>query len=234
MWSLLLLGVSLGLLDSLNPFTISAQVVLQPFVKKTHHVLYYIVGTYLAYVIGGVFIYWGIDKVISAVWSRIMASHSALVFSLEVALGIAFVVLAFVFFFRQKKKKKTLEADQQADEKTPAAPKSVKPLFLFFFGAVNTVGDLPTAFPYLIFIAKIVDAKLPAWTALLFLALYCLIYILPLLIIYGLYALNKKRMEGFIEKLQAKVAAISQWAIIVLLAIIGLFFIIHGCIRLFS
>lgn len=61
MWSLLLIGISLGLLDCLNPFTISTQVVLQPFVKKPHHVLYYIVGTYLSYLFGGMLVYWGID-----------------------------------------------------------------------------------------------------------------------------------------------------------------------------
>ena len=233
MWSLLLIGISLGLLDCLNPFTISTQVVLQPFVKKTHHVLYYIAGTFLSYLLGGVFVYWGIDKIIAKFWNNIMASHSEVIFSIEVVLGIGLVILGFFFFYRRIQKKKAIEAGKQVEEKKAAAPKSVNPVFLFFFGAANTIGDLPTAFPYLMFIAKIVEAKLSIGLVLLLLVFYCLVYIMPLLIIYVLYAFNKKKLERLIEKLQRKAAAIGEWATIVFPAAIGVFFSIHGCICLF-
>ena len=234
MWSLLLIGISLGLLDCLNPFTISTQVVLQPFVKKTHHVLHYIAGTYLSYLVGGVFVYWGIDKVIATVWSSIMASYSAVVFSLETVLGIGLVISGFFFFYRRMRKKKMIEAGEQISEKKMTVPKSVNPVFLFFFGAANTIGDLPTAFPYLAFIAKIVEEKLAIGAVLLSLVLYCLVYILPLLVIYGLYSYNKKKMEHLIEKVQQKTASIGEWAAIALPAAAGLFFVIHGCIRLLA
>ena len=234
MWSLLVTGIGLGLVDCLNPFTISTQVVLQPFVKKSHHVLYYIAGTFLTYLIGGVLIYWGIDKVIAAFWDRIMASHGDVIFSIEIVLGVGLVVLGFVFLHRRIQKKKALDAGKQTDEQTAAVPKSVKPAFLFFFGAANTVGDLPTAFPLLIFIAKIVEAKVAFGAILLLLTLYCLIYIMPLLIIYGLYVANRKKMERLIEKVRQKAAAIGEWASIVFPAAIGVFFSIHGCVSLFA
>jgi cytochrome c biogenesis protein CcdA len=101
-------------------------------------------------------------------------------------------------------------------------------LTLYGVGAANTVGDLPTAFPYLMFIAKIVEMKISVGLVLPLLALYCLIYILPLLVIYVLYIVNKKKMEHMIQKVQEKVAVIGKWAVVVLLPIAGVFLCLHG------
>lgn len=103
-------------------------------------------------------------------------------------------------------------------------------MFLFFFGAANTVGDLPTAIPYLIFIGKLVEAKQFDLAALLLLVIYCLVYILPLIIVFFLYLFSKKKLDSLTEKLRAKFSIISEWAVIVVPVVAGGFFGIHGCI----
>ena len=117
MWSLLMIGIGLGLVDCLNPFTISTQVVLQPFVKKPTHTFYYIAGTYMSYLLGGVLIYYGIDKLIKAFWDDLMASYSTVLFSLEILFGIGLLVLGFFFFFRRIRKKRSIEEEKKSDEK---------------------------------------------------------------------------------------------------------------------
>lgn len=163
-----------------------------------------------------------------------MASYSAMIFSLEITLGVGLVIVGFFFFYRRLKKKKKIDTDKQSNEKMVSAPKSVKPVFLFFFGASNTVGDLPTAFPYLLFVAKLVEAKQTLGAVLLLMVIYCLVYILPLIIVYFLYLLSRKKLERLIEKVQTKVAALSEWAAIIVPAAAGAFFGIHGCISLFT
>lgn len=93
MWSLLMIGIGLGLVDCLNPFTISTQVVLQPFVKKPTHTFYYIAGTYMSYLLGGVLIYYGIDKLIKAFGDDLMASYSTVLFLLKFCLVLGCLYL---------------------------------------------------------------------------------------------------------------------------------------------
>lgn len=234
MLSLLLAGLGLSLVDCINPFTISAQVLLLTFVKKTYHVMYYVFGTYLTYVTGGLFVYWGIDKMLAEFWDGIMESHGALIYSLEILLGIGLVIYGILSLRKWLKKRNSSAADVRSADKAPSAPKSVKPLFLLFFGAVNTVGDLPTAIPYLVFIAKLIETKVPIGAVVLLILLYCLIYVLPLIIIYVLYVFCKQKMERVLDKAKKIMTAVSEWAVIVFPAALGIFIAVRGTVRLFA
>lgn len=233
MWSLLLIGISLGLIDSLNPFTISTQVVLHAFVKKTHHILYYIIGTFVTYWLGGICAYWGMDKIIMTFIGGFMERYSETVFSLEVILGIGLTIVGFFFLYRRIKKEKMTLSENQTEKKKVTAPKSVKPAFLFLIGASNTIGDLPTAFPYLIFIAKVSDGNYSIGEVLVLLAIYTLVYVMPLILMYLLYLYNKKKFEKIIEKVKQKLAGVSEWATIILPTVAGVALGIHGCMNLF-
>lgn len=226
MWKLLPVGIGLGLIDCLNPFTISTQIVLSPFVKKRHHIIYYIVGTYLSYLVGGILVYWGIDKLLAQWWRGFMAAHSTLVYSLETLLGAVLIAVAVILFVRHRRKAHSSKA------KEAKPPRSVHPVFLFLFGASNTIGDLPTAFPYLIFIARVVDAELSILPVVALMVIYCFIYTLPLFIIYFLYLWSKSKLERLIEAVRKKFAALASWATIILVAGVGVFLIIHGCMNL--
>ena len=206
MYNLLILAISLSFVDSFNPFTISTQVVLQELVKKTYHILYYILGTFISYLIGGFLVYWGFDKVISALVHNIMSENSTLIFSLEVALGIILIIGGiFLLYRRLKTRKKPIKA-----RKTASNPKSVNRVFLFLLGASNTVGDLPTAIPYFLFIGKIVQAKLSIIDAVILLVIYSFIYVLPLIVIFFLYLFSKKKIEVIIEKIKPMIVLISK------------------------
>lgn len=102
MWLLITSGIGLGLIDSLNPFTISAQAVLQALVKKTHHIWYYIFGTFISYFTGGILVIYGIDKVFSSFYRHIMATYSSVIFSIEIAVGIGLVFLGALFLYKRK------------------------------------------------------------------------------------------------------------------------------------
>ncbi|MDN7240629.1 GAP family protein [Planococcus sp. N028] len=230
MWPLLSTGVGLGLIDSLNPFTISAQAVLQALVKKSYHIWYYIFGTFISYFIGGLLVIFGIDKFFSTFYGSIMAEYSNIIFSLEITLGIGLVFLGAFLLYKKKK----ASPSSNKKEKKIAPPKSVTPLFLLFLGVSNTIGDLPTAIPYLIFIAQLVEASISMGSVLFLLLIYNIIYILPLVILFFLYIFNKDKVDTTIEKLRRKVANISEWAAIILPTAAGVFLGIHGYISLFA
>ncbi|MGK7377654.1 GAP family protein [Planococcus sp. 1R117A] len=229
MWPLITSGIGLGIIDSLNPFTISAQAVLQALVKKTHHIWYYILGTFISYFIGGLLVIYGMDKVFSAFYRHVMAAYSGVIFSVEITVGIGLVFLgAFLLY-----KRKTVSPASKTKEKEIAPPKSVAPVFLLILGASNTIGDLPTAIPYLIFIAQLVEASISMGSVLFLLLVYNVIYILPLVLLFFLYLFNRDKVDNFIGKFRKKATKISEWAAIVVPITAGLFLGIHGYVNLF-
>ncbi|WP_393965618.1 GAP family protein [Exiguobacterium sp. S22-S28] len=229
MWPLITSGIGLGLIDSLNPFTISAQAVLQALVKKTHHIWYYIFGTFISYFIGGLLVIYGMDKVFSSFYRHIMATYSSVIFSIEITVGIGLVFLGAFFLYKRKTASPTIKIK----EKKITPPKSVTPSFLLILGVSNTIGDLPTAIPYLIFIAQLVEASISMTSVIFLLLIYNVIYILPLVLLFLLYLSNRNKVDEFIEKFRKKSEKISEWAGIIVPIVAGLFLGIHGYINLF-
>lgn len=233
-----LLGIGLGLLDCLNPFTISMQVVLHGLVKKTGHVLYYIAGTFISYLLGGVIIYLGVDKLIAALIKPVLSTHGRLLFTAEVILGTGLVLLGLFFLIRQVRKAKGEPeisdgtAGEGGQRRKEAIPKSVHPGYLFFIGASGTLFDLPTALPYLAFIAKLAEAAVNGVKVLFLLIVYNMIYILPLAVLFVVYLLIRPKAEIIMEKARVIFALISEWAAVLLPLLLGVLLSIHGCSKL--
>lgn len=180
----------MGLLDSLNPFSIGLQIALLPLSRKSHHTLYYILGTFVTYFIGGFVIYFGFVSLFQNFISNFNIDFTKSPYPIiELILGIG--LLSYVIFV-------SLINRQNIEPKKKEF--SVKPFSLFILGATGTLFDLPTAIPYIAVLGKMGTMNLDPILAIFLLVFYCIIYLLPMLAIYTIHNLFKGKSENLINK----------------------------------
>jgi cytochrome c biogenesis protein CcdA len=180
--ALIVLLVGLALVDSLNPFTIAAQAYLLSTPRPLPRSLAFTAGTAATYFSGGV--------LLLGSWSAIRAWLIAVVpgwgwGAAELALGVGLGGFATWSWIRGTAGKPF----------TP--PHSLGMVASFGLAALSTVWDLPTALPLFAAVDRIAAAGLPLLTDLLLLAIYVLVYVLPLVALIAIrtrFAAHSDRM----------------------------------------
>jgi threonine/homoserine/homoserine lactone efflux protein len=168
-------------------------------------------GIFVVYFAGGIIIQFGLDKLIT----DFLENYSLVVSVIEIIIGVILLCLGY----RYRKHTKPTE---------PNRPKSLKPSHTFLFGFIVTASDIPTAFPYLAAIGRIIQENPPLITTIFLLSFYTLLYELPLIIILGLYFIKQEKIEGI---LQRATRVLYRWigtVIIVFFVLLGLFLIADG------
>lgn len=220
MTALVLFLVAMGLLDSLNPFSIGLQIALLPLTKKAHHSLFFILGTFVTYFCGGLLIYFGVNVVITQIINDIDFTKSPYIY-IELILGIALLALAI---------KKSIQKGEEKSYKKSEL--SVKPISLFLLGAGGTIFDLPTAIPYLAVLGKMAAMNISIITVILLLIAYCLIYLLPMISIYFAYILLKQKAEIVLMKIKGKFDKIANTSGIIFSYLIAVFLIFDSILSI--
>jgi hypothetical protein len=191
---LLLALFALALLDSLNPVTIAGAVFLLLTPRPVPRTISFVAGACLAYLGGGVLLYLGLG----AVFVRVLDYLSGpWVHALLVVLG-AVMVAAGVWMQRRTPR-----------EGSRRAFKNLRPVATFLIGASVTGSDLPTAFPLIIAVERMTQAGLGLPGALAALALYVVVYALPLLLLLAGYLVLRGGAASF---LQGAEKAIDRWS----------------------
>ena len=181
---LLLTLFALALLDSLNPVTIAGAVFLLLTPRPVPRTLSFVAGAGLAYFAGGVLLYLGLG----AVFVRVLDYLSGpWVHVLLVVLG---AVMVAVGVWMQRRKPK---------EGSGRTFKNLHPAATFLIGASVTGSDLPTAFPLIVAVERMTSARLEIPAALAALALYVLVYAVPLLLLLSGYLLLRGRSTAFLQ-----------------------------------
>lgn len=214
--------VVMGLLDSLNPFSIGLLIVLLSIVKNKYHIIWYVVGIYITNLIGGLAIYAGLDAVVQYWFSKIDFG-SVLISILMIFFG--FVLLIFTTL--QIPKKNNLDQIQKHF--------SDYPLSLFFLGVAGTATDLPSAFPYYAVLAGALENNLSLLEIFPFLVVYCLIYIMPLLIILTIYKLlSDKVLTPILKKINHILPVVNKYLVIIFGTTLALFLVVSGIFSLIN
>jgi len=186
----------LALLDSLNPITIAATVFLLLTPHPVTRTATFLAGACLAYFAGGVLLYLGLG----AVFERLLDYLSGpWIHVLLVGVGVLMVAVA-VWMDRSPPR-------EGASGK--ARIKSLHPALTFLIGANVTASDLPTAFPLIAAVERMTSAGLETPAALVALALYVLVYAVPLLLLLAGYLLLRGRSTAF---LQAAERTMNRWS----------------------
>lgn len=197
MLGLLLPTIFTSATDSLNPFAITQQFVLQGLVKRPHHIWFFILPTGIVNLIGGLLVYFGLSAFIGEFMTALIAKHGRTLFTLELIIGIALLVFACTCLQNAKiaaltKQVNALQGQSPqstACDEASARRKihSVSPFALIMLGACATLSELATALPYFAFLSILSGQQLPATHAVLLLIVYNFIYMLPLMLLYVLY-----------------------------------------------
>jgi cytochrome c biogenesis protein CcdA len=211
---LLIFITAIAILDSLNPTAISMQVVLLSTRNPIPRTLTFILGVFLTYWVGGLAIALGIGRIISDFLSRFRWDDFAdVLYPVQFILGIILLIVAY-------RMKTTPYEPKNLDRH-----KSLTPLSTLGIGIIATASDLPTALPYLAAIERILKAQVDLSMLMGLLVFYNLIFILPLLLLLGIYIHLKSKAMKLMEKINRQFCRIAPKLIKGLLIVIGIFLI---------
>jgi cytochrome c biogenesis protein CcdA len=161
-------------------------------------------------------IYTGSTAIFDKLAEQFTTVPELVLYMLESIFGVILIVYGFIEF-RKENKPRQLQVG-----------KDVSIWTLMLLGGGGTLSDLPTAIPYLGFIAKITEMKIDIWLGFSLLLLYNVIYILPLLIIWVLYLKYKDSIRDRMESITTKIEKANKYIIVTFCEIIGIVFIIDS------
>jgi cytochrome c biogenesis protein CcdA len=208
--------VLMGAVDSLNPFTIAVHILLLGILKNVNRISIYVAGILIVYLIGGIAMFTGFSAVFGFLSEQFALIPDFVLHGIEGILGIVLVMYAISEWRKHHEQK---QITKSLDVSTWA---------LIVLGAGGTLSDLPTAIPYLGFIAKMTEMKVDILTGILFLAGYCLIYTFPLFLTWGLYLKFQERIKDKMELIVKRIESVNRYIIVIFCGIAGAYFILDS------
>lgn len=176
----------LGLVDSLNPATIIAMVFLLSTAQPLPRTLSFLLGVGTTYFLCGLLIHLGFGAVFDYIQNFFKGTGGYIA---KAVLGVVLVGSSLYLHYKP----------QSTDFKTPT---SIHPGATFVFGAVSTISDMPTAFPYLVALERISTINPDTFITLGLLFYYNILYALPALVLLFSYLLAQRHAETVIEAIK--------------------------------
>lgn len=219
MLEITLLVVSLALVDSVNPLTIAVALYLGSDERPHARVAAFAAGVLGVYGLGGAALLLGPAQLLA---TAVSSSDTRAFHTVSVAAGAGMVLLALVIMRRGRAASLTAAVDR-------LSPRSALAL-----GATVTVLDLPTAFPYFGAIAALANSGGPVGGQVALLAVFNLIYVLPLIVIAALPAIAGGRWRALVGRVRLALDRVAPAAVAGLTALMGGALIVRGADGLLS
>ncbi len=236
MWGLLISTIITSAVDSLNPIAITQQFVLQGMVKKPKHIWYFIIPTGVVNLASGYLAYYGFISLIGDYFNKLIDRHGRTVFTLELLLGIAFLI--GVCYILQNAKIDSLkkqirliqsgEATDHDEEEAASKIKSVSPLALIALGVGATISELTTALPYFAFLAILFSNPVSFLEVTILLVVYNLIYMSPLMALYFVYVKAQDKFDLLYTLIKKQITKCSNILAPTVVGAIGVFMVFHS------
>lgn len=170
MGKLVLSVIALAVVDSVNPTSIAAQMLLLSLPRPLPRAVAFVTGVFLTYLVCGVLLLVGLDRL----FDELLLHPPASVYAAQIALGL--VLCALALRVRRGAGASLLEQRLRASAYGSA----------FLLGVGATLGDLTTALPYVVAVGRIVHVAPGPLAAGGLLVLYDAIYATPLLALAAL------------------------------------------------
>ena len=193
MFGLIVLVVSVGLADSLNPTTIGPALYLATTKHAVRSLSAFTLGVFATYLIGGLVLLLGPGQLLLAALPSFGRHLEHIV---EIALGVGALLLAVVLWTRRDQISRGIEKTQD---------KPLRGRSSFGLGAGITAFELPTALPYFAVIAAILDHDRGLLVSVLLLVLFNVAFVAPLLAILIARIVLRDRAERRFEALRPKI-----------------------------
>jgi len=182
--------MGIAAVDSLNPSLFIAQFYLLTTPRPVPRLLSFIAGILVVNFGGGVLILAGVRSLVADVFSSMNGNT---LHGLQLALGIA--LLGFGLWYKIQPKSNS-EGSIEAKK-----PRSLLPIHTFVLGMVVMLDEITTALPYFVAIERITEADLSSLNNLVLLALYNIIFSLPLLGFIGLFVMYRQRFASQLARI---------------------------------
>lgn len=222
MWILLGTVITTSFFDSLNPSAIAQQMLLQAMVKNKRHIWFFIFGIGTANLALGLAIYYGIATWVSKLLSKAIEIYPWYVYGAALGAGILCLLLGIRLISKTKRNiKNSVEVTTEVKN-----PSQISPLFLFFLGAAFCAVELTSAFPYFGFLAILTTYNLIFPLVIVFLIIYDLIYVLPLILLY--FAYNKLQGTAIIKKIESILSKVAAYIVPVVVTLLGILLLYYG------
>jgi len=221
---LVLLGFMflMGVVDGLNPSTIIVLVILLGTLKNVNRVSIYVAGIWIVYFVGGIAIFTGFSAVAGYLAELFALIPDLILRGLQGLLGIVLVVYG------------VLEWRKRNGQKQVTKSLDVSTWALIILGAGGTIGDLPTAIPYLGFIAKMTEMRVALLPGIGLLIGYCLVYVFPLMLLWGLYLKFQDRLKGKTGSIVKRIESTTRIIMVALVGIAGALLMVDSVLFFFD
>lgn len=178
--------MSLAMADSVNPVTIAVALYLASSGSSSSRLAGFAAGVFGAYAPGGVVLMLGPGELLDTphASSGTRGFHAA-----SIALGAGMLIAALILLRRRPRSARASSLLVRLDARSA-----------FVLGAAVTAVDLPTAFPYLAAIAAIAASGATAGAQLALLAVFNLIYVLPLALILAARTIVGGRCDSVLRR----------------------------------
>jgi hypothetical protein len=165
----ILSGICLGLLDSLNPFSIAAMVGMLSREMYVRTGLGFLIGTLFTYFLGGVAVLFGWNSLARSLGSALplWVIHTAII---GLALGLVYHGV------------RLWQSTDKPDEQKSSLIQTGSAAFVF--GAVSTGMDLSSALPFFVYLGRLPGLNFSPAIDLVFVMTYVLIYVAPLVLLF--------------------------------------------------
>lgn len=180
--------LGLGLLDSLNPFSIAACAVVIAGQQSLGRGLAFIIATFLVYFLTGVALVTG--------WAELLIAFKPMIkpwmkLALWLVLALSCFIGAIILWRRPP----------MGEGKAVKQPSSAAIIGVFLFALGATLSDMPTAFPYFGAIPIMVATGANLLGLLAWLAFYSLLYVSPLILLLAYRLIAHQKFEPLIGRI---------------------------------
>jgi uncharacterized membrane protein len=208
--------VAIAALDSLNPTAVALQIYLLSTPQPVARSISFILGVLLAYWTAGLFIILGLGQLLSTAIAAVdFAKYEPHLYGIQLLLGVVLLVVGF-----------TLKTSTQPDRNKILKKLTAERTFLL--GLAVTIWEFTTALPYLAALEQISRAKLDLVALISVLGLYNSIFVLPLIILLGIYLRFHQQSDGLLQRINRAIALWSPRILRVLLMAIGLVLVVDS------
>jgi len=210
---LLLIFLGFAIVDSVNPSAFLASgFILAKSVEmdRLKNLTAYVLGIVVSYFLIGLLILVSVDSFMAAA-EEIKTSRSALI--VQAIIGGALLLYAILAPDKPNAKR---QAKQEAFLR-----KALQPRLLFFYGMQITIVELMSALPYFAALTLLANIHLSLAVSALYVAAYCLVFVLPLLIIAYVYKRKRERFDAWLKNRSERGGKAGRETLLWLLGIIG-------------
>jgi len=179
---------TLGAIDALDPYDMTATLILLQMVRKDWHVLIKIWTSYITYWVTAVGIYYGFTEFLLQYVGDLIRAYPVKIGILQIIAGFLSLVAAVVLTIRLIRN----WSASGDDISKVIFIKSVHPVFIIGYAIFSVLSNIPALWPLYSFITVLVTAKVSFAAVVVLLGIFTLFCYLPQLFIYSLY----KRLEA--------------------------------------